>query len=930
VYNVKIPEGKERSNVVTKDLISHWLRYIDIEQLNNIKIEEREIRNKKVVPISTRNLSGNTITFLDRNIEAIKAYIDSHCSNSGQDKNGSYIIRDTIYLMYPLIKNVKKRIITYYPLLVINIPSTYLENILNGKVDFFEFDEYKTEITISQRLLQEYFLYEDEELAFTEFNSGYFDMVRSLTGRRPIDYKQSFYIIYNFFRSRMEKLNIKDISFYSNEMYIGNVTIGEMSRNIYNELKNIQKYNLFKNNISSEYLYHIAHPDSKPVVPPNSIYHGCFESYPLSAGQEEVMNRIQHEHIVAVQGPPGTGKTTLLLSIIAQSIVKRAAELIYNNNDYNNLMVITSQNNQAIQEVIGRFKEKNSIKHSIIKWLYLEGGRQTEMLQKFLPKIDEAINYLSTVNTNYTFIPHMLVTEFCTYYEMADKTRKQYEKNENLINSSKEPWIPKNIDINTVLNEAKILAQRMLSVAAPDINSIIELSIDTMKTIEKLEQPTVFEIICSFVINIEKRKIKRFTAKHRNVLSKIAGEFEPVSRKDVVILWYALQSFIEDHKKEFYKNYRREFCNVNSKLFDLAIDILWYDILRRKKTVINSLRAYRQVLSRDTTSDVFKIFGENIHEHLTNISLIFPVITTTLHSAKNIMPHIKNNIVHTCIIDEAAMIPLHLAFPLVCRSANLVVVGDPKQIPPVIPLTKQQERDYYKIWEKNGYALNYYELWSPTRATVYHRAALCNKSDSDCIGYASFLNEHRRCAPEIVALFSAIAKYNGLSVETTLAGKKYDIIKNIYNGKKIVMYHVDGKREGNINQQEIDKIFKTIIFLKEKGIKPEIDLGIVTPYRSQAYKMKNDLSQFVPAQHIGTVHTFQGGEFSIIIMSTVLCDTEQPTAFINSAPNILNVAISRAKYLLIIVCNTEILATAGGHLTTIYEHAVRSGLLLKK
>jgi superfamily I DNA and/or RNA helicase len=144
------------------------------------------------------------------------------------------------------------------------------------------------------------------------------------------------------------------------------------------------------------------------------------------------------------------------------------------------------------------------------------------------------------------------------------------------------------------------------------------------------------------------------------------------------------------------------------------------------------------------------------------------------------------------------------------------------------------------------------------------------------------------------------------------------------------MYHVDGKREGNINQQEIDKIFKTIIFLKEKGIKPEIDLGIVTPYRSQAYKMKNDLSQFVPAQHIGTVHTFQGGEFSIIIMSTVLCDTEQPTAFINSAPNILNVAISRAKYLLIIVCNTEILATAGGHLTTIYEHAVRSGLLLKK
>ena len=127
----------------------------------------------------------------------------------------------------------------------------------------------------------------------------------------------------------------------------------------------------------------------------------------------------------------------------------------------------------------------------------------------------------------------------------------------------------------------------------------------------------------------------------------------------------------------------------------------------------------------------------------------------------------------------------------------------------------------------------------------------------------------------------------------------------------------------------IEKIIETVTFLKDKGIIPEDDIGIVTPYRAQAYKMKNDLSQLVPAQHIGTVHTFQGGEFPVIILSTVLCDTEQSTAFINSAPNILNVAISRAKYLLLIVCNADVLAKAGGHLTTMYEHATRRGLLLR-
>jgi len=926
--NIKIPEGKDRDNT-TKNLISYWLRYIDIEQLNNIKIEEREIRDKKVVPISTRNLNGNTIKFTERNIEAIKKYIDTHCPHSGPNKHGIYTVRDTMYLMYPLVKNIKNHITTYYPLLVVNIPSTYIEDVLNGESDIVEFDEYKTEITILQRLLQEFFLYEEEELEFTEFNSGYFDMIRSLTGRRPIDYKQSFYIIYNFFRNRIEKLKINNITFYGNEMYIGNVTVGEMSRNVYNELKNIQKYSLFKNNISSEYLYRIENSDAKPTVPPNSIYYGCYDPYPLSAGQEEVMNRLQYEHVVAVQGPPGTGKTTLLLSVIAQNIVKRAAELIYNNRDYNNLMVIASQNNQAIQEVINRFKNKESIKYSVIKWLYLEGGRQTEMTQNFLPKIDEAIKYLSIVKTNYTFIPHMCVTEFCIYYEMAEKTRKLYEENEQRINSYKEPWIPKNTNLKTVLAKAETLVQRMLSVAAPDINGIVELSINTIKTIEELEQPSLFEIICSIFINVEKRKIKRFAEKNRESISRIAGGFVPATREDVVVLWYALQSFIEVHKRAFYDNYRLDYASINAKLFDLAIEVLWYDILRRRKAIIASLIEYRQVLSKSITSDVFKMFRKNIYGHLNNISLIFPVMTTTLHSVKNIMPHIKNNIIHTCIIDEAAMIPLHLAFPLVCRSTNIVVVGDPKQIPPVIALTKQQERDYYKTWERGGYSLNYYEWWSPTRATVYHRAAFCNKSNSDCIGYASFLNEHRRCAPEIAALFSAIAKYNGLSVETILSGKKYDIIKNIYGGKDIVMYHVEGKREGNINLQEIEKIIETVTFLKDKGIIPEDDIGIVTPYRAQAYKMKNDLSQLVPAQHIGTVHTFQGGEFPVIILSTVLCDTEQSTAFINSAPNILNVAISRAKYLLLIVCNADVLAKAGGHLTTMYEHATRRGLLLR-
>ncbi|MEO0932983.1 MAG: AAA domain-containing protein, partial [Cyanobacteria bacterium J06641_2] len=83
--------------------------------------------------------------------------------------------------------------------------------------------------------------------------------------------------------------------------------------------------------------------------------------------------------------------------------------------------------------------------------------------------------------------------------------------------------------------------------------------------------------------------------------------------------------------------------------------------------------------------------------------------------------------------------------------------------------------------------------------------------------------------------------------------------------------------------------------------------------------------QDFPPGSIGTVHTFQGGEKSAIILSTRQCRPSDSLWFINRRPNLLNVAVSRAKELFILIGNLERLEQAGGYSKMLVEHINQHG-----
>jgi len=83
-------------------------------------------------------------------------------------------------------------------------------------------------------------------------------------------------------------------------------------------------------------------------------------------------------------------------------------------------------------------------------------------------------------------------------------------------------------------------------------------------------------------------------------------------------------------------------------------------------------------------------------------------------------------------------------------------------------------------------------------------------------------------------------------------------------------------------------------------IKLEDIVGVITPFAGQKRELKKALSKIglnVNEMKIGTVHALQGAERPLILFSTVYNKEESGSMFFDrdNKPNMLNVAVSRAK-----------------------------------
>ncbi|WP_341525879.1 AAA domain-containing protein [Nostoc sp. UHCC 0302] len=750
------------------------------------------------------------------------------------------------------------------------------------------------------------------------------------------------------------------------------------SRNLKQDLKEIKSNS--KNWIKPrhpayEYLFGLPQPPKHEVT-----YMGAFPTHAPTNSQSTVLKHAQTESMTAVQGPPGSGKTTLILHLIAQQVVQRALHLVETEQDINNLTVVSSTNNKAVENVIDKLDdwlEDESLEHD---FLYLKGGSKINIQSAggALEHLQQALDYLqnksfdqeyfNTLKQQIKQIKQELETEESTYLEQRRKRNldekrlsqnlgkiqvlqqhlkeivsarsnfqgraaqlsdydklpiEAYRQLEVIFNTAEMRlpegrifWWKKILLFLTGRTEKQIL-RRTAEACQPAI-------LNTVNTIFRVEVPKTRNDLIQQAWLVKERLAKADELKNVQVrVQKISGEILSIEQqtdetsREVTFLQSRLATPLED----FYASFHQNFHNQQQELFQLSRKFLTQQALSYRGRVKASLELYSNVLAGNW-KDKYKM-AEKLNEHIKNVSLFFPVITSTLLSIRNILPWIEECVDRT-IVDEAGMIDLHKAFPLLVRSRKAIIVGDPLQIEPVITLSNQRRDNYRQTaFLDRGLSEIDYHRYSPEEeynATTYHRAAGASGEDNNQ-GEGICLIEHYRCQPSIVEYCKTIANYQ-LEVKTTP-------VTSLLNSH-LVAYHVEGNISRNVNEEEILAVSDVIQHLQKQGYLLQ-DIGIISPFNLHASALRERLTQKflgLDSKSVGTIHTFQGSEKKVIILSTKVCGIQDNVNWINKRPNLLNVAVSRAKELFILVGNLHRLEK--GKLTRqLVEHIREYGDILE-
>ena len=284
----------------------------------------------------------------------------------------------------------------------------------------------------------------------------------------------------------------------------------------------------------------------------------------------------------------------------------------------------------------------------------------------------------------------------------------------------------------------------------------------------------------------------------------------------------------------------------------------------------------------------------------------YPVVLTTCHSIRRNLS--ERHLLDWVIIDEATQVNLHAAALAMSKARNVVVVGDLKQLGPIID---QRLKDASIPSPHPAYDVAEHSILSSV-TELYGQ-----------ILPRTMLREHYRCAPEIIEFCNKMF-YDGELISMK-SRKSDDQWPALMVRKTAPGNHMRTLRraltKGTYSQREIDVVeelmgggvdgvdFREMLRGEESG--SDYMLGIATPYRLQADRLGEAIYSTADLPEMSslseTIHKFQGRGAKAMILSTVVDESRvghMKLRFVDD-PRMINVAVSRAKEKFILVTNHD-------------------------
>lgn len=144
--------------------------------------------------------------------------------------------------------------------------------------------------------------------------------------------------------------------------------------------------------------------------------------------------------------------------------------------------------------------------------------------------------------------------------------------------------------------------------------------------------------------------------------------------------------------------------------------------------------------------------------------------------------------------------------------------------------------------------------------------------------------------------------YDGLMVHGVHRTDDYAV------ARRSVWWPVSGGRasQGKWSSDEGECANVIVHRLVSQGLNPAQGLFVISPFRDVVTGLRRHLCSVVPRDRVGTVHTTQGKESDVVLLVLGAGgDRSGPRSWAASAPNLLNVAVSRARRRLFVVGDHE-------------------------
>ena len=780
---------------------------------------------------------------------------------------------------YPILK--VKHFLS--PLFIIHV--TYSDG-TRGKSEGFSIDD---ELLINKDIIDKYStndktenIYElrelEAELGFTEGHAAFDDLAEKVSLLKTIRPDWDWLDDLNLNNLKKNQLQLSDNDGILNRAIVFAKDPTPYTVGLSNELASLEQYGDL--DIRHSILWKFIHKQFYRNAPYEK---DILEVLPLNDEQEKAVRSALSADVTLIAGPPGTGKTQVVANLIINAAIAGQNVLF------------TSKNNNAVDVVVKRVNSLNKELPLVLR--YEKSAKQcisdyAQLWEKAKYKGETSINAFDAYRCVYSSYDSkrkqkQIIVDRRNLLDKLEQSvcaiRDRCEKWIGVLTENEIDEVRHNYDVFVENRDALLRGPKRL------IDKLFK---------ERWERKIISENEEEVVA------INTFITKYHLGL-EVSYQ---MTEREWIDFDTKFKSILNDMKLiASYNTLLTELCDSASlEQLDAAMMAEHVELQAKAKTAWNSwLNQHITTFNPKNRGELHDYISFLEHNHVDNytsaLKTLLPVSAITSLSARRRIPF-KEAIYDLLIIDEASQCDIASMVPLLMRAKRVAVIGDKQQLNHICLLSKQTDLSLILTNEIEA-------RWSYRGSSIYDLAESMTEAEN-----IIQLRDHHRSFLDIIQFSNQEFYNNTLRIATD-----YSHLQSPNNGKPILgmqWMNIKGKtiRPENVGAYNLKEAEGVIRILRRLAIELEFDgsIGVTTPFHLQAEMITKALERDTELRNnlelhnkilIDTVHKFQGDERDVIIFSPVVSEgtKSQSLMFLKSTGNLFNVAITRARALLVTV-----------------------------